>query len=68
MAFVDDKSVSAVLNYGEHSDWVRNVRAAGAAAVVRRHGDAGFHTWVVKIEAARPWGRNRRRENGGSPL
>lgn len=36
MAFVDTKSVSVVLNYGEHSDWVRNVRAAGAADVVHR--------------------------------
>ena len=31
MAFVDNKSVRVVLNYGEHSDWVRNVRAAGTA-------------------------------------
>lgn len=36
MAFVDDRSVSVVLNYGEHSDWVRNVRAAGIAEVVHR--------------------------------
>lgn len=36
MAFVDDRSVSVVLNYGEHSDWVRNVRAAGAAEVHHR--------------------------------
>ncbi|OMB81207.1 nitroreductase family deazaflavin-dependent oxidoreductase [Mycolicibacterium conceptionense] len=36
MAFIDDKSVRVVLNYGEHSDWVRNVRAAGHAEVVHR--------------------------------
>ncbi|WP_442930876.1 nitroreductase family deazaflavin-dependent oxidoreductase [Mycolicibacterium sp. 050232] len=36
MAFVDSKSVRVVLNYGDHSDWVRNVRAAGAADVVHR--------------------------------
>lgn len=36
MAFVDSKSVSVVLNYGEHSDWVRNVRAAGSAQLVHR--------------------------------
>ncbi|WP_420540863.1 nitroreductase family deazaflavin-dependent oxidoreductase [Mycolicibacterium septicum] len=36
MAFVDNKSVSVVLNYGEHSDWVRNVRAAGSAQLVHR--------------------------------
>lgn len=36
MAFVDTKSVRVVLNYGEQSDWVRNVRAAGAADVVHR--------------------------------
>ncbi|MCA4724664.1 nitroreductase family deazaflavin-dependent oxidoreductase [Mycolicibacterium fortuitum] len=36
MAFVDNKSVRIVLNYGEHSDWVRNVRAAGTAQVRHR--------------------------------
>ncbi len=36
MAFIDDKSVSVVLNYGEKSDWVRNVQAAGSAGVVHR--------------------------------
>lgn len=36
MAFVDSKSVSVVLNYGEKSDWVRNVQAAGSAGVVHR--------------------------------
>lgn len=36
MAFIDEKSVSVVLNYGEASDWVRNVRAAGSAGVVHR--------------------------------
>ncbi|MCV7361269.1 nitroreductase family deazaflavin-dependent oxidoreductase [Mycolicibacterium neworleansense] len=36
MAFVDHKSVRVVLNYGEHSDWVRNVRAAGSAQLVHR--------------------------------
>ncbi|MEN4400183.1 nitroreductase family deazaflavin-dependent oxidoreductase [Mycolicibacterium conceptionense] len=36
MAFIDDKSVRVVLNYGEQSDWVRNIRAAGHAEVVHR--------------------------------
>ncbi|WP_254849156.1 nitroreductase family deazaflavin-dependent oxidoreductase [Mycobacterium sp. GA-1841] len=36
MAFVDAKAISVVLNYGEKSDWVRNVQAAGNAGVVHR--------------------------------
>ncbi|OLP01066.1 nitroreductase family deazaflavin-dependent oxidoreductase [Mycolicibacterium porcinum] len=36
MAFIDSRSVRVVLNYGVQSDWVRNVRAAGAADVVHR--------------------------------
>ncbi|PEG57662.1 nitroreductase family deazaflavin-dependent oxidoreductase [Mycolicibacterium boenickei] len=36
MAFIDSRSVRVVLNYGTQSDWVRNVRAAGAADVVHR--------------------------------
>ncbi|WP_135457754.1 nitroreductase family deazaflavin-dependent oxidoreductase [Mycobacterium sp. DL99] len=36
MAFVDSKSVSVVLNYGEHSDWVRNVRSARSARMTHR--------------------------------
>lgn len=38
MAFIDSRSVRVVLNYGTQSDWVRNVRAAGAADVVHRAG------------------------------
>lgn len=36
MAFVDAESISVVLNYGTQSDWVRNVRAAGAAGMRHR--------------------------------
>jgi deazaflavin-dependent oxidoreductase (nitroreductase family) len=36
MAFVEDGSVSVVLNYGAKSDWVRNVEAAGSAVVVHQ--------------------------------
>ncbi|OFB37784.1 hypothetical protein BA059_17650 [Mycolicibacterium sp. (ex Dasyatis americana)] len=36
MAFVDSKSLRVVLNYGEQSDWVRNIRAAGRADVLHR--------------------------------
>ncbi|OMB96165.1 hypothetical protein A5733_12120 [Mycobacterium sp. NS-7484] len=37
MAFVDAKAISVVLNYGEKSDWVRNVQAAdNSAGVVHR--------------------------------
>lgn len=36
MVFVEDGTVSVLLNYGAGSDWVRNVRAAGAAGVVHR--------------------------------
>ncbi len=36
MAFVDGQDLSVVLNYGQHSDWVRNVLAASAADVVHR--------------------------------
>ncbi|MGH3560571.1 MAG: nitroreductase family deazaflavin-dependent oxidoreductase [Mycobacterium sp.] len=36
MAFVEDGSVSVVLNYGAESDWVRNVVAAGSAVVVHQ--------------------------------
>jgi hypothetical protein len=36
MAFVEDDSLSVVLNYGEKSDWVRNVLAAGSATAVHR--------------------------------
>ncbi|WP_232006281.1 nitroreductase family deazaflavin-dependent oxidoreductase [Mycobacterium sp. 852013-50091_SCH5140682] len=28
MAFVDNSAITVVLNYGAHSDWVRNVEAA----------------------------------------
>ena len=34
IAFVEGDSLSVVLNYGEQSDWVRNVMAAGSAQVV----------------------------------
>ncbi|GAA3234719.1 nitroreductase family deazaflavin-dependent oxidoreductase [Actinocorallia longicatena] len=36
MAFVENGTLSVVLNYGAESDWVRNVRAAGSASVVHR--------------------------------
>lgn len=36
MAYVEDGRLSVVLNYGEKSDWVRNVRAAGSAVVRHR--------------------------------
>jgi deazaflavin-dependent oxidoreductase (nitroreductase family) len=34
MAFVESGRLSVVLNYGEGSDWVRNVVAAGSANVI----------------------------------
>jgi deazaflavin-dependent oxidoreductase (nitroreductase family) len=36
MAFVEDGQLAVVLNYGEQSDWVRNVMAAGSAVVIHR--------------------------------
>lgn len=33
MAFVEDADLVVVLNYGATADWVRNVEAAGSAAV-----------------------------------
>ena len=36
MAFVEGDALSVVLNYGENSDWVRNVRSAGSATVIHR--------------------------------
>ncbi len=36
MAFVEGRDLSVVLNYGPHSDWVRNVLAAGSADVMHR--------------------------------
>jgi deazaflavin-dependent oxidoreductase (nitroreductase family) len=36
MAFVGGSTISVVLNYGENSDWVRNVLAAGNAVVTHR--------------------------------
>jgi deazaflavin-dependent oxidoreductase (nitroreductase family) len=36
MAFIEDGNLSVVLNYGEQSDWVRNVLAAGSAVVVNQ--------------------------------
>ena len=36
MAFVEDGSISVVLNYGEKSDWVRNILASGSAVVVNQ--------------------------------
>jgi hypothetical protein len=36
MVFIEDGGLSVVLNYGEQSDWVRNVRAAGSAVVVNQ--------------------------------
>jgi deazaflavin-dependent oxidoreductase (nitroreductase family) len=36
MAFLDGGGLSVVLNYGEESDWVRNVQAAQSAVVLHR--------------------------------
>lgn len=36
MAFVEDDTLSVVLNYGADSDWVRNIQAAGSAIVEHR--------------------------------
>jgi deazaflavin-dependent oxidoreductase (nitroreductase family) len=36
MAFLEDSSLSVVLNYGEKSDWVRNILASGSAVVVNQ--------------------------------
>ncbi|MCZ8382149.1 nitroreductase family deazaflavin-dependent oxidoreductase [Mycobacterium sp. CPCC 205372] len=36
MAFIGDGHLRVVLNYGERSDWVRNVMAAGTAEVVNK--------------------------------
>lgn len=36
MAFIGADTIEVVLNYGEQSDWVRNVQAAGSATVVHR--------------------------------
>jgi deazaflavin-dependent oxidoreductase (nitroreductase family) len=36
MAFVGDDQVCIVLNYGEQSDWVRNVMTAGSAELFNR--------------------------------
>jgi deazaflavin-dependent oxidoreductase (nitroreductase family) len=36
MAFVEGDALSVVLNYGENSDWVRNVRSAETADVIHR--------------------------------
>ncbi|MEE4022494.1 nitroreductase family deazaflavin-dependent oxidoreductase [Gordonia sp. PKS22-38] len=36
LAWVDDDRISIVLTYGRHTDWVRNVTAAGQFGVVRK--------------------------------
>jgi deazaflavin-dependent oxidoreductase (nitroreductase family) len=36
MAFIGDGHLCVVLNYGERSDWVRNVMSAGSAEVVNK--------------------------------
>jgi deazaflavin-dependent oxidoreductase (nitroreductase family) len=36
MAFIGDGHLCVVLNYGERSDWVRNVTAAGSAEVINK--------------------------------
>lgn len=36
MAFVEDRSMYVVLNYGTESDWVRNIRNAGSASMTHR--------------------------------
>ncbi|MDY6808319.1 nitroreductase family deazaflavin-dependent oxidoreductase [Gordonia sp. HNM0687] len=36
LAWVDDDRLSIVLTYGRHTDWVRNVQAAGEFGLVRK--------------------------------
>lgn len=36
LAWVDDGKLSIVLTYGEHTDWVRNLQAAGHATLIRK--------------------------------
>ncbi|MGC5254781.1 nitroreductase family deazaflavin-dependent oxidoreductase [Gordonia sp. DT218] len=36
LAWVDDDRVSIVLTYGRHTDWVRNVQAAGEFGITRK--------------------------------
>ncbi|WP_018180622.1 nitroreductase family deazaflavin-dependent oxidoreductase [Jongsikchunia kroppenstedtii] len=35
-AFVEGDKIIVMLNYGQKSDWVRNIRAAGSAGVIHR--------------------------------
>lgn len=53
MAFVANRSLSVVLNYGRQSDWVRNVMAAGSAVVLHRGQRYALSTpRVVPIDSA----------------
>ncbi len=36
LAWVDRDKLTIVLTYGRHTDWVRNVQAAGSFAIVRK--------------------------------
>ena len=36
LAWVDRDKLTIVLTYGRHTDWVRNVQAAGSFTIVRR--------------------------------
>ena len=36
LAWVDDDRLSIVLTYGRHTDWVRNVQAAGEFGLIRK--------------------------------
>ncbi len=42
VAFRDGRTLSVTILYGEHSDWVRNLTAAGGGRVVR-----GGHTYPL---------------------
>jgi deazaflavin-dependent oxidoreductase (nitroreductase family) len=45
LAWVDGDRLSIILTYGRHTDWVRNVRAAGAFGLIRR----SRHHHVVEV-------------------
>jgi deazaflavin-dependent oxidoreductase (nitroreductase family) len=54
MAFVEDGEIVVVLNYGTRSDWVRNVEAAGSAAVLHRGKRFRLtHPRVIPVDSTR---------------
>lgn len=62
MALVENGSLSVVLNYGEQSDWVRNVMTAGSALVVNQ---GKRYT----VSTSPPWGPGcEPSQNAGSAL